>query len=159
MNSRPAHDSLRKPWGQRLSQPALIRNGIFRILVIATSVLAACGLGYYLVDPAIESISEGLWLAFTTAATVGYGDVVPSTMASRVFSVIVVIVGFAVLSLVTASISALLVGKQERKIEHEILSDLHHQVRMLRHEIAELKTAHGLPSRQQKAPGPHDQGA
>jgi voltage-gated potassium channel len=70
---------------------------------------------------------------------VGYGDVVPTTTGSRVFSVIVVIVGFAVFSLVTASISALMVGRQERRLEHEILRDIHHQVRLLRQDIDQLR--------------------
>jgi voltage-gated potassium channel len=45
----------------------------------------------------------------TTAATVGYGDVavVPSTPTSRVFAVVVVLLGLAVLSLATASLAAI----------------------------------------------------
>ncbi|HEX5371666.1 MAG TPA: potassium channel family protein [Aquabacterium sp.] len=139
-------------WLQKLGHPNSAQSGIIRILLIATAVVALCGLGYYMVDPAIESIGEGFWLAFTTAATVGYGDLVPSTVESRVFSVIVVVVGFAVLSLVTASISALLVGKQERMIEYEILHDLHKQVRLLREEIAELRQEGHLASPTAAAP-------
>lgn len=152
MNSRPPshHGAPKHPnvsgWLQKLGHPNSAQSGIIRILLIATVVVALCGLGYYMVDPAIESIGEGFWLAFTTAATVGYGDLVPSTAESRVFSVIVVVVGFAVLSLVTASISALLVGKQERMIEYEILHDLHKQVRLLREEIAELRQEGHLAS-------------
>ena len=41
-----------------------------------------------------------------TASTLGYGDLIPSTHASRVFSVFVVLLGFGVLSFVTAAIAA-----------------------------------------------------
>lgn len=160
MTSRPT-SALDRPsrspiprWLQKLGHPNSAQSGIIRILLIATVVVALCGLGYYMVDPAIESIGEGFWLAFTTAATVGYGDLVPSTVESRVFSVIVVVVGFAVLSLVTASISALLVGKQERMIEYEILHDLHKQVRLLREEIAELRQEGHLASPPADTPPP-----
>lgn len=126
-------------WLRQFGRPGYVAAGILRILGLATLVIAACGLGYYLFDPGIASLQEGLWLAFTTAATVGYGDVVPSTTGSRVFSVIVVIVGFAVFSLVTASISALMVGRQERRLEHEILHDIHQQMRLMRGDIDALR--------------------
>ncbi len=90
-------------------------------------------------EPAIESLEDGVWLAFTTAATVGYGDIVPTSTTARVFSVIVVLLGFAILSMVTARIAAKMVGTQERRIEQEILHDLHAQVRLLRRELAEVK--------------------
>lgn len=126
-------------WFKLRGRPGDVAVGIARLLALASAVIAACGLGYYLFDPGIASMQEGLWLAFTTAATVGYGDVVPTTAGSRVFSVIVVIVGFAVFSLVTASISALMVGRQERQLEHEILHDIHHQMRLLRTDIDRLR--------------------
>lgn len=78
------------------------------------------GLGFWWIDPEVHNFTDGLWLAFTTAATVGYGDYVPSTEASRAFAV-VVLLGLAVLSLVTASIAALFVQKEDRQIEQELL--------------------------------------
>jgi voltage-gated potassium channel len=128
----------KKPWWQRLGQPGYFGSGLAQMLLLATLVLAACGVGYFALDPAVETLEDGLWLAFTTASTVGYGDVIPTTRWSRLFSVVVVL-GFAILSLVTASISAKLVGTQERRMERDILRDLHAQVRMLRQELAELK--------------------
>jgi len=129
----------KKPWLQRMGQPRYFGTGLAQVLVLTATVVAACGVGYFALDPAVETLEDGLWMAFTTAATVGYGDVVPSSSLSRVFSVIVVLMGFACLSLVTASISAKLVGTQERRMERDILRDLHAQMRMLRQELAELK--------------------
>ena len=129
----------KKPWWQRLGQPGYFGSGLAQMLTLAALVLAACGVGYFALDPAVETLEDGLWLAFTTASTVGYGDVIPTTRWSRLFSVVVVVLGFAILSLVTASISAKLVGTQERRMERDILRDLHAQVRMLRQELAELK--------------------
>ena len=90
-----------------VSKPIFQEAGLGRLLVMASAVLGLCGIGFYWIDPEVSSFSEGLWLAFSTAATVGYGDVVPSTTASRIFSVFVVLLGYGVLSLVTASIAAL----------------------------------------------------
>jgi voltage-gated potassium channel len=129
----------RKPWLQRMGQARYFGTGLAQVLALTASVVASCGVGYFALDPAVETLEDGLWLAFTTAATVGYGDVVPSSRLSRVFSVIVVLMGFACLSLVTASISAKLVGTQERRMERDILRDMHAQMRLLRQELADLK--------------------
>lgn len=98
------------------------------------------GAGFLLLDPEIHTFADGLWLAFTTAATVGYGDVVPSTHASRMFSVLVVLMGLAVLSLVTASLAAIFVEKdveegEERQIEHALMRE----IRLLREDVQRLR--------------------
>lgn len=124
-----------------LSQPLLAHTGLLRLIALSGGVLGMCGVGFYLIDPQITSVEDGLWLAFTTAATVGFGDVVPNTTASRIFSVFVVLLGYGVLSLVTASIAAMFVGTQERKVEQEILRDMHTQLRAVRQEIAELRAS------------------
>ena len=89
-------------------------------LLLAVAILGLGGVGFWLIDPRIDSLGDGLWLAFTTAATVGYGDLIPHTPASRIFSVVVVLLGLAVLSLVTASLSAIFVEKEVQDEEREI---------------------------------------
>jgi voltage-gated potassium channel len=92
-------------------------------------------------------------LAFTTAATVGYGDMVPSTHASRMFAVIVVLLGLAVLSLATASLSAIFVEKdveegEERQIDQELMREIMHlreDVKSLHLEILFEKAYRPLP--------------
>ena len=69
-----------------------------------------------------------------TGATVGYGDLVPTTTASRVFAVILVLVGFALLSMVTATISAFFIGEDEKRLRRE----MHNDVRELRKEVRAL---------------------
>lgn len=122
-------------------QPAVRRGSLAWLLLLALVVLGVCGAGFWWLEPKAHTLGDGLWLAFTTAATVGYGDIVPTTPASKIFAVFVVLLGFAVLSLVTAAIAAMWVESQERRIEREILHDLHRQVRALRDDIAALRGA------------------
>jgi voltage-gated potassium channel len=104
-----------------------------------------------------------VWLAFVTGATIGYGDFVPTTTASRLFAGLMVLFGFTLFSLVTASIAAFFVGEDEkllrremhqdiRKLHDEIAQligeeertlrrDMHADIRQLRAEVAELKQA------------------
>ncbi len=117
----------------------IIQQGLIYSLLLAVAILGLGGVGFWLIDPNILTLSDGLWLAFTTAATVGFGDVVPSTHASRAFSVLVVLLGLAVLSLVTASLSAVFVEKEVEDEERQIEKDLMLEIRHLRHEVADLR--------------------
>ena len=105
-------------WQQR--KHLITRRGLVYSLVLCLLILGLGGLGFWLLEPRAVTLSDGLWLAFTTAATVGYGDIVPSTHASRAFAVLVVLLGLAVLSLVTASVAAMFVETEERQIEWRV---------------------------------------
>jgi voltage-gated potassium channel len=127
----------------------IARQGVIYSVILCGAILLLGGLGFWLLDPNVKTIEDGLWLAFTTAATVGYGDMVPSTHASRGFSVIVVLLGLAVLSLTTASLSAIFVEKdveeaEVRPIEQELMREIKHlrdEVHALRHEVKSEKLA------------------
>lgn len=115
------------------------RGGMAYLLLIAVTVLAFCGVGFWALEPRAHTLGDGIWLAFTTAATVGYGDIVPSTPASKIFSIFVVLLGYAVLSLVTAAIAAFWVESSERQMEADILREMHAELRSLRAEVNELR--------------------
>lgn len=128
---------------RRLRLHVMAFRGLAYSVALALAILGLGGLGFWWLDPEIHTLSDGLWLAFTTAATVGYGDVVPSTPASRVFAVIVVLIGLAVLSLVTASVAAMFVESEERQMEQELMKELvllRQDVRALRHEVHQLRS-------------------
>jgi voltage-gated potassium channel len=126
---------LRVVWAQ---QHLLTRGGLAYLLLLALGVLAACGAGFWWLEPTVHSIGEGMWLAFTTAATVGYGDIVPTVPASRIFAVFVVLLGFGVLSTVMAAIAAAWVETEERRMEREIMEDLRSQIGDLKQDIGRL---------------------
>lgn len=124
-----------------LLRPWVARGSLRHVLLLCLGVVVACGLGFWWLEPTASTLSDGLWLAFTTAATVGYGDVVPTTTASKIFAVFVVLIGYAALSLVTAAIAASWVQTSERQMERDILRELHREVRELRRELAQLREA------------------
>ncbi|KAB0577726.1 two pore domain potassium channel family protein [Ideonella dechloratans] len=123
-------------WAQ---QHLVTRGGVTYLLTVSLGVLLACGLGFWWLEPTTPTLADGMWLAFTTAATVGYGDVVPTTAASKIFSVFVVLLGFGVLTLVTAAIATKWVETEERLIEREIIHDMRHEMTLLRRELAALR--------------------
>ncbi|MEQ1537032.1 MAG: potassium channel family protein [Burkholderiaceae bacterium] len=125
-----------KTWQNR--KQVITRRGLLYSLVLCLLILSLGGVGFWMLEPRAHTFGDGLWLAFTTAATVGYGDIVPSTHASRAFSVVVVLLGLAVLSLVTASVAAMFVETEERQIERDLMQEigsLRAEVRSLREEL------------------------
>jgi len=117
----------------------ITRRGLWYSLALCLLILGLGGLGFWLLEPLTPSLTAAMWLAFTTAATVG-----STTLASRAFAVIVVLLGLAVLSLVTASLAAMFVETEERQIERDLMREigaLRGEVRSLR---AELRAALAL---------------
>jgi voltage-gated potassium channel len=61
----------------------------------------------------ITTLGDALWWATTTAVTVGYGDRFPVTTTGRLIAVALMLVGVAVVGVVTASIAAWFIGSVE----------------------------------------------
>jgi voltage-gated potassium channel len=123
-------------WNQRTRH--ITRRGLWYSLALCMLILLMGGVGFWLLEPGTPTLHEAMWLAFTTAATVGYGDLVPTTLMSRAFAVIVVLLGLAVLSLVTASLSAMFVETEERQIERDLMREigaLRSEVKAMRAEL------------------------
>ncbi|NWF36159.1 ion channel [Mariprofundus sp. KV] len=59
-------------------------------------------------NPQFGDFQDGLWWAFVTLTTVGYGDIVPQTPAGRVVAVMTMIFGVIVYSLVVANLTVFL---------------------------------------------------
>jgi voltage-gated potassium channel len=109
-------------------------GGLPYVFGLAMIAFLVAGAGFYWLEPTVQSFADGLWLAFTTGATVGYGDLVPTTTSARVFAVIITMLGLTFFSLVTASIAAFFIGEDEKLLRKE----MHQDIRHLRTEVAEL---------------------
>lgn len=110
-------------------------DGLPYIFAFGLITMLVGGSIFYLVEPTISSLGEGVWLAFTTAATVGYGDLVPTTPISRVFSVFLVLVGYSMIGALTGSIASILIGADEKRLRRE----MHRDIQSLRTEVSQLR--------------------
>lgn len=117
-------------------------NRLFALLIAGAAVLTLAGAGFYWLEPRVHTYADGLWLAFESSATVGYGDIAPTTPASRVFAVFVVLLGYGMLSLVFASIAAMYIGQDEKQLRREMHQDikrLHEEISTLHRELQSLR--------------------
>lgn len=111
-------------------------DAIVSLVILWLIMMGIAGAGFYWLEPSVHSFGDGLWLAFVTATTIGYGDFVPTVAASRLLAVMMVVLGISILSMVTASIAAFFVGEDEKRMRHE----MHKDIKELRDEVAQLRT-------------------
>lgn len=74
-------------------------------LIVAGGVLVALA-EHDRPSSTIGSLGDGIWWAFVTCTTVGYGDEVPVTSSGRVIAVILMLIGISGLGAITANIAA-----------------------------------------------------
>jgi voltage-gated potassium channel len=106
----------------RMSKSArklLLQHRLGTTLIVAFFTMLLSGIIMSRIDPSVGDIWDGMWWAWVTMATVGYGDVVPHTGAGRLFASLVVLIGVVLLSLLTANLAAFFIGSDVEKIEEE----------------------------------------
>ena len=82
----------------------------------------------------IQTYGDALWWSAVTATTIGYGDVYPVTASGRIVAFGLMLVGISMIGVVTASIAAWFVGRNEEAAEDEVVSE----IRALRDQVARL---------------------
>lgn len=110
------------------------RRGAPLLLGVVVLVLLLGGAVFYWLEPTIHNYWDGLWLAFETATTVGYGDVVPTTGASRMLAALTALLGVSLMALYTANIVSQFVDTEDKALRRELQHDIQH----LRAQIAHL---------------------
>ncbi len=104
---------------------AVATRRVFPFLVLLTLAVALlAGFVMTLVDEEdFPSFGIGAWWALVTLATVGYGDVVPTTSWGKVVGSGVILFGITFLSFLTATVTSLFVSNdQERKSAEEAVT-------------------------------------
>jgi voltage-gated potassium channel len=90
----------------------------------------------------IRNFGDGVWWAFETITTVGYGERIPVTTTGRAIAIALMIGGIALLGVVTATISSWLVNRVAEDTEKEAVAT-RAQVDELAAEVRRLREALG----------------
>ena len=93
------------------------------LLIILFSASAIYYLEYDAQPDKFSSITESVWWATVSLATVGYGDVYPITLGGKIFATIISLVGIGIVAIPTGVISASFVeqiNKQKKSSNIEL---------------------------------------
>lgn len=98
----------------------LAKNSLGPTLLVSFIIVVMAGIFIAAIDPAINSPWDGIWWAWVTVTTVGYGDLVPQSPQGRIFGGLLMILGLGLFSLITATFSAFIIARDEEEfIEKE----------------------------------------
>jgi voltage-gated potassium channel len=104
------------------TQRAVVTGRVIPYLAGMTTVLAVgSGVLVRFVDRRdFHTLGDGIWWAIVTLATVGYGDIVPTTPWGRVIGSAVIVLGVTFLSFLMATVTSYFVtAQQARSTAHE----------------------------------------
>jgi len=97
----------------------LSRHQLGNTLAVAFITMVLSGVIVSQIDPTIGSVWDGMWWAWVTMTTVGYGDVVPNSAAGRMFGALLILFGVVLLSMLTANLAAFFIGGEVEKVGSE----------------------------------------
>jgi len=95
----------------------LSRHQLGNTLAAAFVTMVMSGIIISRIDPSIGTVWDGMWWAWVTMSTVGYGDVVPDSAAGRLFGSLLILFGVVLLSMLTANLAAYFIGSDVEKVE------------------------------------------
>ncbi len=108
-----------KPSSLRTFFFILKRERFFYILGVTLVILLGGAIFLYIleskVNKGVAHFSDAVYWAIISMTTTGYGDITPNTLAGRVVSVIVVLSGILLFSMVTATVASVFVEKKIRE--------------------------------------------
>ncbi len=95
---------------QRLMKLVILSSESFPVAMsLIFGVVFIFGASAYLLEhphnPGFADISDGLWWAFVTLTTVGYGDLYPVTSGGRIVAVFTMLFGITIYSLMIANLT------------------------------------------------------
>lgn len=129
------------PW-IGLSVRFLTDNRLDTTLFAGLIILVLAAVLMVEIDPNINSVKDGLWWAWVTISTVGYGDIVPTSTFGRLFASCLILVGLGLFSILTANFASILIRRDNRlknKKFNDNWEEVFHRMDELKADNQELK--------------------
>lgn len=90
-------------------------NRLDTTIFAAGIILVFAGMLMASIDPSITTVEDGIWWAWVTISTVGYGDIVPSTTTGKIFAGALILVGMGLFSVITANFAAIFIKRSAKQ--------------------------------------------
>ena len=101
-----------------------LRKAVGLIVTTATLLALTAAVLERLIDPAFDTLPQALWFAVTTVSTVGYGDYVPESGAGRIVAAALMLIGLALIPMITSVVVSILASQRTREAREEELRQL-----------------------------------
>jgi voltage-gated potassium channel len=98
------------------ADPTSVKNAVYVMIVATVGIVVVGGVIVWVFDRQdFPDLGGALWYTLQTVTTVGYGDEVPTTEVGRLVGASVMIVGVALIAILTASITSVFVEAAQRR--------------------------------------------
>ena len=101
-------------------------NG-FKYVVFVTALMILAG-GILIHFAEGMSYGDGIWWAFVTATTVGYGDISPTTFYGRLIAMALMLVGIGLIGTVTSTLTSYFLNTQRKSTENQTIEMIKNQL-------------------------------
>ena len=101
-------------------------NGFKYVVFITTIMIAVGGILIHFAEG--MSYSDGIWWAFVTTTTVGYGDISPSTFYGRLIAMVLMLLGIGLLGTITSTLTSYFLKTGSGGVRSEALESIKTQL-------------------------------
>tara|TARA_B100000579_G_scaffold60866_1_gene44380 strand:+ start:3646 stop:4044 length:399 start_codon:yes stop_codon:yes gene_type:complete len=91
---------------------------------------------FYISEPEVRNLGDGIWWALVTITTVGYGDITPLTTVGRVIASSLMFLGLGLIATITAIVSAKFI---QNFVDHHTNDDVLEKLDEMQLELDEIK--------------------
>ena len=124
--------------------PLLTRLPVIVIAGFTMIAALVAGVVVRLADPGdFRSFPDALWWSVQTITTVGYGDIVPRHTEGRVIAAIVMLMGIALIAVVTATVTATLVNANRASSQIELGDEIGDRFDQISNRLTAIERALG----------------
>ncbi|QEA31890.1 potassium channel family protein [Secundilactobacillus malefermentans] len=119
-------------------------TGFIYLFAISVAIISLSALLFSIFEH--RSLPQALWWAVTTATTVGYGDITPSTAGGKAIAIILMLGGVGFIGLLTSTITDYFTNetadkaKTEEQDDRELLRQLSAQITRLDQKVDKLQS-------------------
>ena len=91
---------------------------------------------FYVSEPDVRNLDDGIWWALVTITTVGYGDITPVTTLGRVVASSLMLLGLGLIATITAIVSAKFI---QNFVDHHTNDDVLEKLDEMQLELDDIK--------------------
>ncbi len=107
-------------------QRSFYTNGFKYMIFVATVMIILGGILIHFAEG--MSYGDGIWWAFVTTTTVGYGDISPSTLYGRLIAMVLMLIGIGLLGTITSTLTSYFLKPSASGVRNETLDSIKTQL-------------------------------